>query len=60
MVIAAIFTIAGKWKQSKYSVTSNGQWKCGHTQYGILFSCKEKGNHQLVRLMGGIRKDHTE
>lgn len=34
MLIVSPFTIARKWKQSKYFPMLNGQWKCGHyTQF---------------------------
>lgn len=40
MLIVSPFTIARKWKQSKYFLMLNGQWKCG--QYTQFYSPAKK------------------
>ena len=45
MFIAALFTIAQRWKQPKCALTDEWRIKCGlYRQWTILFSLKKEGN----------------
>ena len=47
MLIAALFTIAKTWKQSKYKPTDEWKSKQNEEYSGILFSLKKKENFAI-------------